>query len=702
MTISRLTVDKLGVKLYDRVSAVIAELVANCYDADAEVVKVKAPMAEMLSTMDKGKLIDKGFNIEVSDDGCGMTPDEVNNFYLAVGKERRNDPRRGGTSKKFNRKVMGRKGVGKLAPFGICQRIEILTSGGPMVSGKDEQGAAAKGHLTAHLILDRAKILTDTDAPYSPEIGKLDGIVRSKPGTSLKLSAFDHRRVPSIAEFERQLSQRFGVRSKNWRIELIDSLKTSGDDEYSREVGQFSLTKMENTEIRFDVEMAFDGTPKQPISHRAFDVAGKILPDVDAGFTHAGVFYPVIGWVAYSKQPYKDDLMAGIRIYCRGKIAAQTHIFNMKAGFTGEYDIRSYLVGELNADWLDEAEDLIRTDRQDILWSQELGQAFETWGQNLVKKLGTITREPRRKKAWEVFEERSKIQERVVKAFPADVQKAIRENTLEIAKTIAKTTREDDLQDQGHIDALVQLSLLLGPHITLDQKLREAADGSDTPLSVITSILKTARLAELSSFGMIADDRVKVIKKIEELKDNPTTLESAFQCLISEAPWLLNPQWSPITANQNFTTLKTEFQKYYKKRTGNELALDPFSDPNKRADFVLSNQDNLIQMIEIKRPQHGLINDEMDRINNYVELMEDFLKQPGSQDFADVFKGYHITLVCDELKLTGVHKKAFEKYKSEKLLEHINWKSFLLRTRKMHESFLNEAERQKRDAAKGM
>ena len=36
MTISRMTIDKLGVKLYDKVSAVIAELVANAYDADAD------------------------------------------------------------------------------------------------------------------------------------------------------------------------------------------------------------------------------------------------------------------------------------------------------------------------------------------------------------------------------------------------------------------------------------------------------------------------------------------------------------------------------------------------------------------------------------------------------------------------------------------------------------------------------------------
>ncbi|MBE9204747.1 hypothetical protein IQ218_16560 [Synechocystis salina LEGE 06099] len=50
MTISRLTIDKLGVKLYDKVSAVIAELVSNSYDADATEVEIKAPMGEFLAT----------------------------------------------------------------------------------------------------------------------------------------------------------------------------------------------------------------------------------------------------------------------------------------------------------------------------------------------------------------------------------------------------------------------------------------------------------------------------------------------------------------------------------------------------------------------------------------------------------------------------------------------------------------------------
>ena len=102
MTISRMTVDKLGVKLYDRVSAVIAELVANSYDADATNVTIQAPMGVYLATT-KG---DAGYKITVKDNGVGMEPDVVNPFYLKVGGERRKDPKRGNVSGRFGRRVM--------------------------------------------------------------------------------------------------------------------------------------------------------------------------------------------------------------------------------------------------------------------------------------------------------------------------------------------------------------------------------------------------------------------------------------------------------------------------------------------------------------------------------------------------------------------------------------------------------------------
>jgi len=702
MTISRMTVDKLGVKLYDKVSAVIAELVANSYDADATRVEIRAPLGEFLASKQNGQIMDKGYTIEVQDDGIGMTPEQVNEFYLRVGAERRIDSRRGDTSKKFNRKVMGRKGVGKLAPFGICYMIEVITSGGELVDGKDENGNNAKGYLTAHLTLERDEILSDTDEEYKPVVGPLDETVRPTTGTLLRLTTFFRRLVPNMEGLGRQMAQRFGITAPNWKIILIDSAKGEIDSDYSRQVGSFNLVKMEGTEICFDTEKEVDGSERTPLSYRAFAADGNIYSGLKAGFDHEGRFFPVTGWVAYAKDPYKDDLMAGVRIYCRRKIAAQTSIFNRGAGFTGEYDIRSYLIGELHADWLDEEEDLIQTDRRDILWSHELGQAFEQWGQSVIRKIGSTARPSIKKKTWETFQEVSKIEDKIDEAFPIANQKPIRENALEIAKLVGKTMREEEAKDAEKAASIVELSLTLAPHVTLDKKLREAADEKDSPLSVITTILKTARIAELSSFGQIADGRIKVIGRVETVKDDTTIVESVLQNLIQEAPWLIDPQWSPITSNQSFSTLKTAFQKYFKEKTGEDIVLDNFTASAKRADFVLSSQDNVVQIIEIKRPHHSFENEEMERLNLYVDQMTSFLEESNNREFRRVFSDFHATLVCDDEKLTGVHKRAFNELIDKRKLTYINWDTFLLRTKRMHQAFLAEAERQRNDAARGL
>jgi len=421
------------------------------------------------------------------------------------------------------------------------------------------------------------------------------------------------------------LSQRFGISSEDWKITLIDETKTEDDQNYSREIGSFEIDTMPNTEIEFKA----DG--------QAYLPDGNIISDLKAGFEHEGLFYSITGWAAYSKEPYKDDLMAGIRIYCRGKIAAQTSIFNRGASFQGEYSIRSYLVGELHADWLDDQdEDLIQTDRRDILWSHELGQAFEEWGLGLLRKIGNMSRNPIKKKSWELFKDTSKIEDRINQAFPAPTQKEIREESLEFAKLIGQSMRQEEAKDPDRSEQIVQLSLLFGPHISLDHKLREAAESKDSPLEVINEILKSARIAELSSFGKIADERVKIIETVESLKDNKATVENAFQDLIEQAPWLINPQWSPITANQQLSTLKTEFQKYYKCKTGEDIQLVNFSDPTKRPDFVMSSQDGIIQIIEIKKPHHTFTNEEMVRLQRYATQISNFLQEDTHQEFKKI------------------------------------------------------------------
>jgi hypothetical protein len=697
MRISRLTVDKLGIHLYDRVSAVLAELIANSYDADGEHVIVEAPMGALLAEKHKGTLTDRGYKIVVEDDGCGMTPEEVNEFYLVVGKERRKDPKRGEKSNTHKRHVMGRKGVGKLAPFGVCRTIEIVSSGGAIVAGVDEKGGKTKGYLTSHLFLDKDAILSDTDADYHPKAGLLDGTVQPRHGTRLVLSQFEHRHVPDLDALTRQLAQRFGVQTAKWKITLRDSLKTKGQPGHEETVGAFGVECLIDTKILFQDR----GVSKGNDRWAATKEDGPVVSDLLAGFTYEDEFKPVTGWVGYAKDPYRDELMAGVRVYCRGKIAAQTPLFNMKAGFTGEHDVRSYLVGELDANWLDEPDDLIRTDRQDILWSHPLGQAFQAWGQKVVRKIGALTREPFRKKAWDKFLEVSELPKVVEKAFPADAQKDIRENTIRIAQAIAKTVRQDEMDDKDQVQNVVDMAILMGPHVTLDQKLQEVVEHSNRPFGALTSLLRTARIAELSSFGRIAEDRVRVIDKLQTLVDDAARDEAALQELIMSAPWLIDPQWSPLTANQGFSAVRREFQKHYKAKTGRDLVLQPVGNQKKRADFVLHNQDQSIHLIEIKAADHALENNEMDRIDEYNTIMTDFLNAPGHEAFRAQFPEFRITVVCDKLALKGVQKTAFEGLKKEGRLVHMTWAVFLKRAKQAHQDFLAEADKQRKLANKG-
>ncbi len=202
MRISRLTVDKLGVKLYDKVSAVIAELIANAYDADATNVRVQAPMGHFLATRAGGIVSDRGFDIQVVDDGIGMTPQQVQDFFLVVGAERRSDANRGGLSPVFKRKVMGRKGVGKLAPFGICKTIEVISAGGNLING-DGADPSPMGYLTSHIMLHYDGIVAlgnEPDERYKPVVGDRDEAYSQESGTRIILKDFACRKPPRPRE----------------------------------------------------------------------------------------------------------------------------------------------------------------------------------------------------------------------------------------------------------------------------------------------------------------------------------------------------------------------------------------------------------------------------------------------------------------------------------------------------------------------
>ena len=110
MTISLNVLEHLGINLYSNVPAVLSEIVANAWDADADEVHIEWDR-------NSGR-------ITIQDDGIGMTPDDINDRFLNVGYCRRED-QPGPTAK--GRLPMGRKGIGKLSSFSIAETIDVET-----------------------------------------------------------------------------------------------------------------------------------------------------------------------------------------------------------------------------------------------------------------------------------------------------------------------------------------------------------------------------------------------------------------------------------------------------------------------------------------------------------------------------------------------------------------------------------------------
>ena len=102
----------LGKSLYSNAWSAISELVANGFDANAKNIYIYINMTNKSKSL-----------IEIIDDGIGLDENSINT-YTIVGYNRRLEE----NSKVLNGyKVMGRKGIGKLAALYLSERYFILS-----------------------------------------------------------------------------------------------------------------------------------------------------------------------------------------------------------------------------------------------------------------------------------------------------------------------------------------------------------------------------------------------------------------------------------------------------------------------------------------------------------------------------------------------------------------------------------------------
>ena len=211
LSISHNVLEHLGINLYSNVPAVLSEIVANAWDADASEVQVIWDRAA-------GRIV-------IQDDGVGMTPNEINERFLSVGYRRR-DGQPGVTPK--GRHPMGRKGIGKLSLFSIANAVRIETIKG---------GVKSAFQMKLDEIREQIRREGGGSGTYEPTILPINEI-DFPHGTKITLSELRRRQtIGTTRALKKRVARRFSIigESHGFRVYVDgDEVSPSDRDYYDK------------------------------------------------------------------------------------------------------------------------------------------------------------------------------------------------------------------------------------------------------------------------------------------------------------------------------------------------------------------------------------------------------------------------------------------------------------------------------------
>lgn len=181
----------LGPNLYTNIYYVLAELIANAYDADAKNVYIIS---------DKDSII-------VEDDGHGMSysKGDIKKFLNVAGVSRTNE--NDSQTRSGSRMKMGRKGVGKLAALSVSEAVDVLT-----ITNGDKSGFVLARKPADPSNPNKLKPIDDADISFK---------YITEQGTSIVMKSPQYRLHITLSAVKRNLLKIFPLVSKDFRIHII-------------------------------------------------------------------------------------------------------------------------------------------------------------------------------------------------------------------------------------------------------------------------------------------------------------------------------------------------------------------------------------------------------------------------------------------------------------------------------------------------
>jgi Histidine kinase-, DNA gyrase B-, and HSP90-like ATPase len=549
----------LGIGLYSNSVAVITEAVANAWDADATSVTIDVK--------------NNPKSIEIIDNGTGMSLDDVNERFLEVGYDRRNDSKRLDAAKTLDgRRVMGRKGLGKLSLFSIAQTVDIYTK---------KKGQAAQAFRLD--VKDIEKAIASGPGVYNPH--ELDLTAFMAPanlvGTMIRLSNLKATRLVSATQLKQRLARRFAVIGplQKFEVNVDGSPISTNDRNYFSKLQYIWIFGSDKYVASLKVQLANYSNIKRT----------ETLNE-----TIGNDGYIVEGWIGTSKEPgdlATDKLNAetenlnSIILLARGRPIQENILGQINDGRI----YTKYLVGEVNADFLDSdhLEDIATSSRQSIIEDDPRYIALKKF---ILDRLSSIAGD------WSEFRTADGGKEAltdlpILKQWietlgsPDNKKSAIRLIARIQSLPIDKPEDRSELFKHG---------ILAFERLRMKQNL-SALDNLETFDSAqFRLIVEDVDQIEQTLYLEVIKERLSIIEKLKTLKDI-NALEKEIQQLVFDKLWLIDPSWERGT---DALTMEETLGKTFK--TATHLSVE---ESKARLDIRYKRSANSHIIIELKRAE---------------------------------------------------------------------------------------------------
>jgi hypothetical protein len=681
MTIQRGMLKTLGINLYANIGKVLVEFIANAYDSDASQVKISLPLdkiEEERARVKKGRKAVReerikgqetgpnpegdnrpspaepsieatanaagssaeGFDVlletfpesvqvEIEDDGHGMTWEDVRTKFLPLNRQRRRgkDGRETELLTPVKRRyVMGRKGVGKLAGFGAAEKVVVWTK-------KEGETYATIITLTDDL-LNNDHDMSSIAVPVS----YVDGLEPGLHGTKITMSKLKVDSFKNTSTLESTIASSFyGIRSADFRIMLNGNEVTSAVPEY---------------EFIFPSSLSLDHIRTGNLQESTIEVEdiGSIKFRYYVGFRRRG-----------------DHLRAerrGARIYCNNRLAAGPSLFDLGTGMHS-FHSADYMECVVEADDLDRnSVDLISTSRTQLQEGNDVVDALKARITEIMKEAVKAHGEFRQEKAQSELEqdEKAKIILRTINVLPRKTQKAAYKLLSTIAAQYGVATAEFQELAPIIVHSVNATEVLA--------RLVESGAKSETVATIMSQLRELSEIEKQDTLKLYRGRRGGILKlqaleKQGEELWKQKGLEKELHSLLKENPWLIRPEYSTyVSSDKNLKKLVSRLAEVFE--------IDEFSavpDESKRPDLVFLMSDPAddgpyaIRIVELKSPTIPL------NLSHWQQL-EGYIMDVRSWCDAEVHNrvsvtGFLIGAMPDFRKASRDERHLLEKVKSE-------------------------------------